>query len=40
MGTAASASVGEAIFRCGEGEGFVMATTLLARPASGSGISM
>jgi hypothetical protein len=40
MATAASASVGEAIFRCAEGEGFVMATTLLARPASGSGVSM
>jgi hypothetical protein len=40
MATAASASVGEALFRCREGEGFVMATTLLARPASGSGVSM
>jgi hypothetical protein len=40
MGSAAMASVGEAIFRCGEGEGFVMATTLLARPASGPGVSM
>jgi hypothetical protein len=40
MGSAAMASVGEAIFRCAEGEGFVMATTLLARPASGPGVSM
>jgi hypothetical protein len=40
MATAASASVGEAIFRCGEAEGFVMATTLLARPASGPGVSV
>jgi hypothetical protein len=40
MATAAMASVGEAIFRCGDGEGFVMATTLLARPASGAGVSM
>src|SRR2546427_2936662 len=40
MATAAVASAGEAIFRCGEGEGFVMATTLLARPASGAGVSM
>src|SRR5712692_2991260 len=37
MATAASASVGEVIFRCGAAEGFVMATTLLARPASGRG---
>jgi hypothetical protein len=40
MATAAMASVGEAIFGCSEGEGFVMATTLLARPASGAGVSM
>jgi hypothetical protein len=39
MGLAASASVGEAIFRCPEGEGFVMATTLLIRPAYGQGVS-
>ena len=40
MATAASATVGEAIFRCGEAEGFVMATTLLARPARGPGASV
>ncbi|TMH87956.1 MAG: hypothetical protein E6H47_08350 [Betaproteobacteria bacterium] len=40
MATAAMASVGEAIFRCREGEGFVMATTVLARPASAAGVSM
>src|SRR5207245_9959160 len=40
MAQAAMASVGEAVFRCREGEGFVMATTLLARPASGAGVSM
>jgi len=40
MATAASASVGEAIFRCGEGEGFVMATTVLARPARGAGATV
>jgi len=40
MATAASASVGEVIFRCGAAEGFVMATTLLARPASGRGASV
>jgi hypothetical protein len=40
MATAASASVGEVIFRCGEAEGFVMATTLLARPARGPGASV
>src|SRR5262249_45747096 len=39
MGTAANASVGEAIFQCPEGEGFVMATTLLTRPMSGQGVS-
>jgi len=39
MATAASASVGEAIFQCPEGEGFVMATTLLTRPMSGRGAS-
>jgi hypothetical protein len=40
MATAAKASVGEAIFHCPEGEGFVMATTVLARPASGAGASV
>jgi hypothetical protein len=40
MGTAAMASIGEAAFRCGEAEGFVSATTLLTRPASGQGVSM
>jgi hypothetical protein len=40
MGSAVGASVGEAIFRCGDGEGFVMATTLILRPASGPGPSM
>jgi len=40
MATAASASVGEAIFHCPEGEGFVMATTVLARPAQGRGVSV
>ena len=40
MGTAAMASIGEAAFRCDEGEGFVMATTLLTRPARGPGVSM
>lgn len=40
MATAASASMGEAMFRCGEAEGFVMATTLLARPARGPGASV
>jgi hypothetical protein len=40
MATAASASVGEVIFRCGEAEGFVMATTVLARPANGRGASV
>ena len=39
MGLAASASVGEAIFRCGQAEGFVMATTLYSRPARGPGLS-
>ncbi len=39
MGSAAGASVGEAIFRCGETEGFVMATTLFTRPSSGPGVS-
>jgi hypothetical protein len=40
MGSATVATVGEAIFRCTQGEGFVMATTLLLRPASGPGPSM
>ncbi|HYA65337.1 MAG TPA: hypothetical protein VEE84_01520, partial [Burkholderiaceae bacterium] len=40
MATAASASVGEAIFQCSDGQGFVMATTLLARPAQGRGVSV
>jgi len=40
MGSAASASVGEVIFRCGRAEGFVMATTVLARPARGPGASV
>lgn len=40
MGSATLASVGEAMFRCAQGEGFVMATTLLLRPASGPGPSM
>ena len=40
MATAASASVGEAIFHCPEGEGFVMATTLLTRPAQHRGVSL
>jgi len=40
MATAASASVGEVIFRCGEAEGFVMATTVVARPAIGPGASV
>ena len=39
MGVHAGASVGEAIFRCGEAEGFVMATTLFTRPLSGPGVS-
>jgi hypothetical protein len=39
MATAATASVGEAIFQCPAGEGFVMATTLLTRPMSGRGVS-
>ena len=39
MATAASASVGEAIFRCGQAEGFVMATTVYSRPARGPGVS-
>lgn len=39
MATAASASVGEAIFQCPQVEGFVMATTLLTRPMSGRGVS-
>ncbi len=40
MAAAASASAGEAIFRCGETEGFVMATTVVARPAGGPGASV
>lgn len=40
MSTAASASVGEAIFRCGQMEGFVLATTVLARPIAGPGVSV
>ena len=41
MGSATVATVGEAIFRCAQGgDGFVMATTLLLRPASGPGPSM
>jgi len=40
MATAASASVGEAIFHCPEGEGLVIATTVLARPAQGRGVSV
>jgi len=39
MATAASASIGEAIFHCPEGEGFVTATTLYTRPMSGRGVS-
>ncbi len=39
MAMAASASVGEAILRCGQAEGFVMATTLYSRPARGPGVS-
>jgi hypothetical protein len=40
MGTAATASVGEVIFRCAGSEGFVMAATLHLRPASGPGVSI
>ena len=40
MATAASASVGEAIFHCPEGEGLVIATTVLARPTQGRGVSV
>ena len=40
MATNAGATVGEAIFRCGEAEGFVMATTLFTRPMSGPGVSL
>jgi hypothetical protein len=40
MGTAASASVGEVIFRCEAAEGFVMAATLHLRPANGPGVSI
>lgn len=40
MGSATLATVGEAMFRCTQGEGFVMATTLLLRPARGPGPSM
>jgi hypothetical protein len=39
MAMAASASVGEAIFRCGQAEGFVMAATLHSWPAQGPGVS-
>ncbi len=39
MSMAASASVGEAIFDCGQVEGFVMSTTVLARPSRGPGVS-
>jgi len=39
MAMAGSASVGEAIFRCGQPEGFVMATTVYTRPARGLGVS-
>jgi hypothetical protein len=39
MATAATASVGEVIFRCGAAEGFVMAATLHLRPANGPGVS-
>jgi len=39
MGVAAGASVGEAIFRCRDAEGFVMATTLYTRPLAGQGVS-
>jgi hypothetical protein len=39
MGMLAGASVGEAIFRCGGAEGFVMATTLYTRPPGGQGVS-
>ena len=39
MGIVAGASIGEALFRCGDAEGFVMATTLFTRPPGGQGVA-
>jgi len=39
MAMGADASVGEAIFRCGQAEGFVLAATLHSWPARGPGVS-